>query len=58
MELSPSMELSLKMEYDSKWNVTQNGMSLQIKCHTKWNVTQVEFWKVIQNGISLKTKKI
>ena len=28
--------LSLKMECHSKWNVTQNGMSLQ------WNVTQNE----------------
>ena len=23
----------------SKWNITQNGMSLKMKCHSKWNVT-------------------
>ena len=32
----------------SKWNVTQNGMSLKMECHSKWNVTQ--------NGVSLKTE--
>ena len=41
-----SKEKPLKMECYSKWNVTQNGMSLIMECHTKWNV--------IQNGISLK----
>ena len=31
----------------SKWNATQNGLSLIIKCRSKWNVTQ--------SGILLKT---
>ena len=36
--------MSLKNEFQSKWNVTQNGMSLQIECHSKWNVTQFEIY--------------
>ena len=38
--------MSLKMECDSKWNVTQNGMLLKIECDSNWNVTQ--------NGVPLK----
>ena len=32
--------ISLKIEYHSKWNVTQDGMSLRLDCHLNWNVTQ------------------
>ena len=43
--------MSIKLEFQSKLNVTQNGMSLKlniinngmslkISCHRKWNVTQ------------------
>ena len=32
--------MSLKIEYHSKRNVTQNGTSLKMDCHFKWNVTQ------------------
>ena len=35
-----------KMECHSKWDVTQNEMSLKMECHSKWNVTQI--------GMSLK----
>ena len=50
--------MSLKLVYPSKWNVSQNGMSLKIECpkkktlfldgfpHTNWNVTEI--------GMSLK----
>ena len=30
--------MSLKMEYYSKWNVTQNGISLKTEYHLNWNV--------------------
>ena len=30
------------MEYHSKWNATQNGMSLKMECHSKGNVTNME----------------
>ena len=40
--------MSLKMNRQSKWNVTENEMSLITECHLKWNVTQ--------NGMSLKMK--
>ena len=39
-------EMSLKIEYHSKFNVIQNEMSLKMKYHLKLNVSQ--------NGISLK----
>ena len=34
--------MSLKMQWHSKFNVTQEGMSqkLKIDCHSKWNATQ------------------
>ena len=38
--------MSLKMEFHSKWNVTQIGMSL------KMDVTQI--WNVTKNGMLLK----
>ena len=38
--------MSLKMECQLKWNVTQNGMQLKMDGHSKWNVTK--------NGVSLK----
>ena len=38
--------MPLKMECQSKWNVTQNEMSIKMECHSKWNITQ--------NGMSLK----
>ena len=28
------------MEFCSKWNITQTGMSLKMECHSKCNVTQ------------------
>ena len=34
------------MGYHSKWNVTQNEMSLKMECHSKLNISQ--------NGVSLK----
>ena len=34
------------MEWHSKWNVTENGMSLKMEFHSKWNFTL--------NGISIK----
>ena len=40
--------MSLKLEYHSKWNVTQNGISLKMECHSKFNITQ--------NPMSLKFK--
>ena len=49
----------------SKWNVSQNGMSLQIECHSKLNVTQNgsslqmdchSKCNVFHNGMSLKMK--
>ena len=48
---------------NSKWNVTQNGMSLKMKCHSKWNFTHNEMslkmechskWNVTQDGMSHK----
>ena len=44
--------MCLKMEYPSKWyvtqnemsfkwNITPNGMSLKIECQLKWNITQI-----------------
>ena len=55
------------MEYDSNWNVTQNGMILKFKCHFIWNVAdfqiQIEIspklecnsnWNVTQIGMSRK----
>ena len=33
--------MSLKMEYHSKWNVTQKGMLLTLEYHSNWNVTQI-----------------
>ena len=58
--------MSLKMEYYSEFNVTQNRLSLQVKCHSKWNDTQSgtsrkrgfhSRWNVPQNELSLKIKK-
>ena len=43
--------MSFKMEFHSKWDVTQNVMSL------KWNITKMlcdSKWNVTQNGMSLK----
>ena len=34
--------ISLKMKFQSKWNVIQNGMSLKIEFHLKWDVTKNE----------------
>ena len=34
------------MKYHSKWDDTQNAMSLKVECHSKFNVTQ--------SGMSLK----
>ena len=44
--------MSLKIEYHSKWNFTQNRMSLKMECHLKWNVNQI--WKITKSGMSLK----
>ena len=55
--------MPLKMECHSKWNVTQNRISLRMECHSKWYVTQngmspkMEFhskWNVTKIGMSLK----
>ena len=61
--------ISLKLEYHSKWIVTQNRMSPKSECPrhvmslSKWNVTKngislkMELhskWNVTQNGMSLK----
>ena len=39
------------MDLHSKWNVTQNGMSLEMECHSNLNVTQMEYYL---NKLSLK----
>ena len=47
--------MSLKMECQSTWSVTQNGMSLKMECHLTWNVTQngiYSKWYVTYNVIS------
>ena len=55
--------ISLKLEYHSKWNVTQNRMSPKSECPSTCNVTQngmslkMEFhskWNYTQNGMSPK----
>ena len=38
----------IQIEFNSKWSVFKNEMSLKIECHRKKNVTQ--------NGMSLKIK--
>ena len=57
------LEMSLKMECNSKWNVTQDGMSLTKEFPMKWNVTENEMsletechskWSVTKNAMSLK----
>ena len=45
MECHPN-GMSLKIECNSKLNVTKNEMALKIDCQPKWNV--------IQNRMSLK----
>ena len=45
------------MEYHSKLNFTQNGMSLKMEFNSKWNVTKMEYHfksKFTQHGMSLK----
>ena len=39
------------MECQSKWNVTQIGISNKMKCYLKWNVTQQY---VTQKAMALK----
>ena len=49
--------MSLKIEFNSKWDVTQNGMSLKMECHSKVLSLKMEFhskWNVTKNGMSLK----
>ena len=60
--------MSLKIEWHSKWNDTQDGISIKMECQLKWNVTpngmllkkrmyfKIEFakWIVTQNETSLK----
>ena len=36
-----SNEVSLKLEFHSKWIGTQNGMSLKLECHINWYFTQI-----------------
>ena len=43
--------MSLNIEFQSKWNVIQTGVSLKMKCHS--NGMQLN-WIVTQNGMSLK----
>ena len=38
--------MPLKIECHSKWDITQNVMSLEMECHSKWNIAQ--------NGMSFK----
>ena len=40
------------MKSHSKWNVTQNRMSLKIECHLKLNITQN--WNITQNEMQSK----
>ena len=47
------------MECHSKWNFTQNGMSLKMECHVTKNLISPKMechskMNVTQNGISLK----
>ena len=49
--------MSLKMECHSKWNVTENEMSLKTKCNSNGMSLKMECHyklNVSQNGMSLK----
>ena len=37
--ISSQHTMSLKIEYQSQWNVTQNEMSHKLECHSKWSDT-------------------
>ena len=47
--------MSLKMEYQSKWNVTEKRMSHKIQCHPNQNVTSK--LNITQNGMTLKNER-
>ena len=49
------IRMSLKMQFHSKWDVTQNRLSLKKECHSKLNVTQHRTslkWNATQNAKS------
>ena len=52
--------MSLQMECNSKWNVTQNGMSLNMEGHSKLKLIKIKYHSILNvtlNGTSLKMER-
>ena len=46
------------MECHSKWNVTQNGMSLKFECHRNWNFSPILIYEYHSNFNTKQIEKV